>query len=68
MEVISREEAFGMFLEFIDSKKSQAQAARELGISGAYLYDVIKGRKNLGPIMDRLGWEKQVEVKYRRKG
>ena len=56
--------------EFIDLLKKKAGDAgsgralsRELGVSAAYLSDVMRGRRDPGPkILDPLGYERKVII------
>jgi len=48
------------------AKASQVAVARELGVSPAYISDILQLRREPGPkVLDALGLER--EVRYRRK-
>lgn len=52
-------------LRHVATQQSQAKLAREIGVSGAYLSEVLSGRKPVGEkIALYLGFER--EVKYRK--
>lgn len=48
-------------LEKKQGNRTAAELADELGISGAYLSDIFKGKRNAGPkVLEQLGLEQAV--------
>ena len=57
-------------IEFIDSKGSQAEAARFFGVSRPYINDLYHGRRDASDlILERMGYKKTIvkAVRIRRR-
>ncbi len=57
--VLGKDEVLEMISSLVLEKGSQAEAAKHLGISGAYLGDILKNNREPGAkVLDALGLER----------
>ena len=57
---MTEDEAMDVLQQFVNSKPRQKDAAGALGIGAAYLSDVLHGRRDPGPVLERLGFARIV--------
>ncbi len=59
MQTISNEEAIELIKKIIEKEGAQYKAAKKLGISAAYLSDILKNRRAISDkVSKKLGYER----------
>lgn len=57
--VISEQDALDLIIEIVDEEGSQSAAANRLGISAAYLSDILSGARSISDkVANKLGYSK----------
>jgi len=62
---MTRDEVVMLLQKMVDRAGSQSAFAKEIGVTGAYIGDVLHGKRDPGPaILKVLGLRRQVQITY----
>jgi transcriptional regulator with XRE-family HTH domain len=65
---MTREEVVALLQRRVDRAGSQNAVAKEIGVTAAYIGDVLRGKRDPGPsILSVLGLRRQVQITYVKK-